>query len=346
MQSVIDFFWNFYLDIFIIHIILAIILFFLMNWFGKKSKVFGYTEITIFIQDEDNPAFNFIYRVLFPAVFIVIISALFKFFEIDRYFYNIFLVIFYSFLFRIIFIVLTGKSLLVDWRKILIYSISSIALSYFINIKIINKTNFLPDFETMTNEIWILVFIFIYQILNKTVIFKNTEEIRKLRFIKTRYNEYSKKYGNLINELVKNEKLKLLVYSIIIHESFNRYKIGRILIENNLFKIGKAKTLGIMQVKTDTIISDEESIKIGIHKIQKKYVEIINEYRAKGNKINDNTLLQIIIGNYNKDSDYVNAILYIMNIIEYGIIKNYLGTIVPIDINSNSKKDEKKDVKK
>jgi hypothetical protein len=350
MQNIINFIWNNYLDIFAFHIISAIILFFLMNWFGKRSKGFGYTEITIFIQDEDNPAFNFLYRVLFPSVFIVLISTCFKIFEFERYIYNIFLVTLYSFSFRILYNFLSGRTLLVDWRKVLLYSISSIFLSYFVNIKIINKTNFLPNFETMTNEIWILIFIFIYQILNKTKLFKDTEEQRKFRFIIKRYFDYTQKYGDIINSIVSSEKLKIIIYSIIIHESFNRYKIGRILIENNLFKIGKAKTLGLMQVKTEHIITDEQSIKIGVNKIFQNYKEIINKCRINGEILNEYSFSRNLILNYNKDSNYVDAINHIMNIIEVKIYKTNVDDLIPTDIlygisgdvKRNVKRDEKK----
>lgn len=346
MSNLLDFIWNNYIDIFTFHFVLAVLLFFLMNWFGKRAKVLGYTEITIFIQDEDNPAFNFLYRILFPAVYIVLISTCFKIFEYDRYIYNIFLVTLYSFLLRILFNLISGRILLVDWRKILLYSISSICLSYFINIKIINKANFLPDFETMTNEIWILIFVFIYQILNKTNIFKNTEDKRKLIFIKKRYYDYIKKYSKIIDDLVTNEKLKLIIYSIIIHESFNRFKIGRVIIENNLFRIGKAKTLGIMQVKTNHIITDEQSIKIGVNKIIKYYNEIIKEYRISNEKITEYSLSWKIITNYNKDSEYGHAIDYIMNIIEEKICKTNFGNLLPSDLIKDIKKDVKKDEKK
>ncbi|MCX6165997.1 MAG: hypothetical protein NTU73_14240 [Ignavibacteriae bacterium] len=317
-----------------------------MNWFGKKAKGIGYTEITIFIQKEDNPAFNFIYRVLFPSVFLILISSSIKSINNERYIYDIYLVTIYSFLIRIIYNILSGRALLVDWRKVLLYSISSILLSYFVNIKIINKINFLPDFNTMTNELWILIFIFIYHIFNKTNFFKNNEEQRKLRYIKKSYCKYIKEFGSIINEIVDNNKLKLIIYSIIIHESFNRYKIGRILIENNLYRIGRAKTLGIMQVNTDVLINDKQSIYIGVDKIVRFYKEKINETRIKGENIYEDSLSWEIIFNYNRDTHYVEAINYIMYMIEEKICKTNFGNLVPLDIEKSLKKDVKKDVKK
>lgn len=59
------------------HMALAIALFFLVNWIGKHAVDFGYISTTLFEEPNESVALNFFIRALSPAVFIIIVSAIF-----------------------------------------------------------------------------------------------------------------------------------------------------------------------------------------------------------------------------------------------------------------------------
>lgn len=68
-----------------IHIVLAFCLFFLVNWFGSKSGPLGmgYVQISLDTHDVTAPAFNYLFKVLAPVVFMIILYATFQYFNLS-----------------------------------------------------------------------------------------------------------------------------------------------------------------------------------------------------------------------------------------------------------------------
>ena len=60
------------------HFTLAIILFFVVNWIGARAVSVGYMQLDIVIQEDTAPAFNFLFKVLAPVVFIVLSAVGFE----------------------------------------------------------------------------------------------------------------------------------------------------------------------------------------------------------------------------------------------------------------------------
>lgn len=155
------------MDILFIQILFGIGLFFLINWIGKHSYSIGYMEISIFVKTEEAPALNFLIRVLTPVVYIIIVSTILYYFGLDKYVWNIFLVNIYYIIFRLLFNLLTNRGLLLNWYRQFLYWGAIAVISYFTYDKIIKvKTNILPDFTTVANELWIIILIFVFQVTN------------------------------------------------------------------------------------------------------------------------------------------------------------------------------------
>lgn len=59
-----------------IHVLLAVLLFFLVNWVGHYSVGFGYYQLATLADAEDEaPAFNVVMRIAAPLVFIMIVPT-------------------------------------------------------------------------------------------------------------------------------------------------------------------------------------------------------------------------------------------------------------------------------
>lgn len=88
------------------------------------------------------------------------------------------------------------------------------------------------------------------------------EEAYVSNYILRSYQEISQKFDNVIKSSCKKNNCSIiLMYSILIYESMNRPEWMRCL-ERLICKItGVEMTLGIAQVKTKRVITDEESIK-------------------------------------------------------------------------------------
>lgn len=62
-------------DIVVFHLLLAGVLFFLMNWVGRHASIsVSYYQITYFSRYDEAPAFNVVFRVLAPVVFMIIVE--------------------------------------------------------------------------------------------------------------------------------------------------------------------------------------------------------------------------------------------------------------------------------
>lgn len=141
---------------------------------------------------------------------------------------------------------------------------------------------------------------------------------RKNNYLKSRLLHFRKNYEDLVNEKIKNDKLKSIAYTIMIYEDFNRPKVAR-LAENIRFKItGKEYSLGLMQVQNTQFISDKKSIELGLDKIKKTYNKQLKERELDKSDVIDALLpgashiewsMELgIIGDYNKGESYAQEV--------------------------------------
>lgn len=291
----------------------------------------GYMEISIFVKAEEAPAFNFLIRVFTPVVYIIIISTILYFYKQDKYVHDIYLVNLYYIIFRLIFNLLTNRGLLLNWYRQILYWIAIIVVSYFVYDKLIKeKANILPDFSTIANELWIIILVFIFQIANNIRTSNAQTTKRKQNYIQSRYRLFNTKYGQLINLKTKNDVLRSLIYSIMIYEDFNRPKLIRIL-ESILHKFSRRPhTLGVMQIKTDKLLTDTESVILGAEKIINSYRQYINLIEKDSQEYySDISVCNSIIEDYNVGDRYKSEVIDLMTIIKDTYYKDTEDTLDP-----------------
>lgn len=319
------------MDIFFVQFIFGVVLFFLINWIGKHSYSIGYMGISIFVKAEEAPALNFLIRAFTPIIYLIIISSVLYYFNLDKYVVNIYLVNIYYIIFRLFFNLITSRGKLLDWYRQALYWSTIIVISYLVYDKIIRiKENILPDFTTIANELWIIILIFIFQLANNITFSQNGTVRRKGKYLKSRYKHFNKLYGELIKDLTRNEALESVVYGILIYEDFNRPKIVRLL-ENIKHRFSnKSHTLGVMQVKSDKLINDKESVILGTSKIVTCYNNYVKENSIDGEKIYEWSAINNIISDYNVGSEYsyeVTELSYEIRKIFYPNTKDNLGYV-------------------
>jgi len=291
----------------IIFVLLAIALFFITNWIGRHSFSIGYLQLSVIYEKDTAPALNFIYRALSPVVYIILVAVVMYSLGFDDNINNLYLISIYYFIIRILFNVLLNRYRLLNWPQFIFIIILSVAASYYVDKKIIiEKTNIIPDFSTMANELWVIILIYLYTVFNKIEISSVKTEKRKNSYIKRRLSAFIQKFGHIVQTIEKPELIPLF-YAIMIYEDFNRPKAIRLFENLSFFVSKKEHTLGIMQVQAKEFINDSDSVSEAVKIFNKlcviDYENLQEPYTDK--KENElYTMEQNILKSYNIKSSY------------------------------------------
>ena len=303
----------------LVQLILAVAFYFFINWLGKHSKMEGYRPLSFFVQPDEAPAFNLIFRTLSPVVYIIIVAAVLYLLHLDWLVKNLYLVTIFYAIIRLLVNFLDGQIPLVDWR-VRLTSWLSIPFSWFIYEHIIKtRQHLLPDLDKISDELWLGVLVFLYSAFNSIKVSTDRTENRLSQYIEASYIRFTKSYGTVISQKTEDQRMQALIYSVMIYENFNRPRLVR-LSENVGFRLGKCKTLGVMQVTTEKLITDLESVEIGVNKILSDYNDAYNEAKKRdekakeaadkdGEQYNESSLasgsIRQTIYKYNPDDEYL-----------------------------------------
>lgn len=261
-------------------IALAVILFYIVNWIGAQSKPldFGYVQMSVALQDDTAPLFNYLFKVLAPIVYIILLAVLFQATGWKDLCDNLYLIVVYYWAFRFIYITVRGQLPLLNWKVQVLYWVSSISLAVWVNSIIDKVESILPSPEALLEELWILIILFLYSIFNKLEFSREGADRRIKRYTYKKVDYFQKRFGAIIDSNFSVDFFKACVYSIMVYEDFNRPALARFI--ERLFShfTSSSHTYGIMQVKSSKSLSDEESVELACKKIKKDVLEILPEY--------------------------------------------------------------------
>ena len=267
MMMLSDIFVDYSWYIALAHFALAVALFFIVNWIGARAISVGYMQMDIVIQEDTAPAFNFLFKVLAPVVFLVLCAVAFEAANLSSFNSNIYFITIFYWLFRVLWILCSSRGSLTNWVEQFIYWVASIGLSVWIYSLIESVDQILPSPRSLLDQLWILIIVFVYSILNKVQISREGTIRRKTNYINSRFLSFRKKYDGTIKEFFHNDFYEALTYSIMIYEDFNRPVIVRYAEYLSFCITRKPHSLGIMQMTTDKYIDNKESIRLAMQKI-------------------------------------------------------------------------------
>lgn len=268
LDSVITQFCDYHWYIGIIHFIMAVALFFIVNWIGAHSLSVGYVQMSVVIKEDSAPAFNFLFKVIAPIVYLILTATIFQQLGFPNLTNNCYLIVVYYWIFRVLWIVCTGRGSLTNWIEQTLYWVCSIGLAIWIYSLLESVDKILPDPRSLLDQLWILIIIFIYSVLNKVQLSREKTIKRKEKYLERRYKKFHQKYDNIIKEFFHDDFYEAVTYSIMIYEDFNRPIFVRWIEYISFFIKRKPHTLGIMQVMTSAYINNEESIQLAMKKIK------------------------------------------------------------------------------
>lgn len=292
--------------LFAAHILLALLLFRLANWIGEHATDFGYTSTTLFEEPNEALALNFFIRALAPSVFMVTISAAAVATGYPDLRFGIYWIAIYYYGMRALYIVAMNMHRLVSWSRFVLHAGFGLFAAFVVyKHLILPNRSLLPNLDTAGNELWLAIFAFLYAAANKVKVSTGTGDRRRNAFIKRNYDKAEKLYGSIIDERTAEDTIKLIIYSVIIYESYCRPPFVRTLERLLFWK--KGRTTGIMQVASQTALTDGESVELGTEKLCAYWLIHSNEQLY--------VRTQSTILDYNKDINYLIKVLDVMEIL-------------------------------
>ncbi len=245
-------------------------------------------------------------RYLLPNIYIIVVASIFK--ELKNY---TFIVIILYLLFDIINeYIISNKETLIDEKNyykdtLLTFIISIIVYNFYL----LKVDDAFIDMNQFKNFIWVLIILYIYQILKKSKKTnpkkeKNDYDIRFREYVILNYAKFKNRYNYLIKN--KNKTIENILYSFIIYENYINSGLNKY-IRMIKYRLNNLNVYGIMQVNSNKYLSDEESIVIIKNKIVNKYNKIKNT---------DNNIIEDLIKIKYSDKFVIKEIIKINDIIE------------------------------
>jgi hypothetical protein len=290
------------------HWVLAVILFFLVNWIGKHSEDFGYNSTALFESPTESFAFNFLIRTFSPAVFLIAVSAVLVAIGMAELRIGIYLVAVYYYVVRAVFIITFNRQILINWVRFSIHSVAGIVCAYLAyKFLILPNISLLPDLENAGNELWLAIFAFVYAVANKVIVSDFAHKRRQNSFVRASYRNIKSNFGSLVSQKVNDDLLELIVYSILIYEDYARPSSVRFVERLMFWKV--SKTTGIMQVNSEKNLSDVESVEKGLDILASTWK------RTKVKKKDVREKVVKVVGEYNRDDNYISRVLEVAEIL-------------------------------
>lgn len=291
----------------VMHVALALLLFFLVNWIGKHAIDFGYVSTSLFEEPNESVALNFFIRALSPAVFIILVSSAAVAADRPDLRLGIVKVVPYYYVLRALVILLFNRHRLISWPRYIghsFFGIAFAALAY--KYLILPNLSLIPDLETAGNELWLALLAFLYAVVNKITLSSGPGARRRNNFVNSHYVAARARFGEQIDSKVSDELLKLIAYSVLVYEDYCRPPAIRTLERLAIWR--KRRTTGIMQVASDESLTDVESVSRGLDILLTSWEKHSSEEHAWSR-------VRLSISDYNRDDDYIERVQEVMEIL-------------------------------
>jgi len=301
------------LTLFMFQSVVAALMFIVVNWLGKHSAMLGYESVTMFTESEASGAFNFLFRVVTPVVMLLVVAAACYSIGMGGLVKDLHFAVLLYLAFRVAFNYARGRAVLLPWARLIIQWICTIALTFVAYEQLMSKPeNLLPDPATIANEIWLGIAAYLYILSGQVFSGDAAQAARGARYVQRRKEALESTFATELSSL-GSARWRMLVLAVMIVEDFNRPAIARVL-ERLLFRLGFAKTLGIMQVATSTVISDAESVRVGTQLLQRAFLDAMatDDWRlpnghwsgTQRQDLEESNLVHATLVRYNPSGDY------------------------------------------
>lgn len=299
-------------------IVLAILTQHAVSWAGSILHQVGDTgqnyALFVFSDDRHQPMTNNILMNIFiPNIVSVFFYMILQKYEISFISIWVCLYVLFYFLYRFILIcVILRRKELYTYKYEGGMAVVALVICLLLNCFFLGKSkNLLISINELKEELWfamiLIVYSFVKHILDNKV--KQDDVLTRQQLEKYIINQFEvlyQRFKSVMDISLEDRHAWLVIYAIMVFENFNRGDVFRKFERFKLKVVGHA-TVGIMQVSSDKILSDEESI-IQAYDYVMKYgekCEIDFLYEIPSLLLND------LLLSYNPDENYASSVTYI-----------------------------------
>ncbi len=298
-------------------IISAILTQHLVSWAGSilhevASEETHYAVFT-FRDDRNMPmTTNILMNICIPNVLMIFIFMLSRKFHLPYVEEYLLLYVISFFVYRMLLIcVILRRKEMYSLLYELAMAFAGIGLALFlIHFFLYTEKNVFITASELREELWFVILIVLYQfikqILDKKVLQNSVLKKGQIsKYIIHKFQRFYKKYHHLLSLNLQNRDLCIFLYSVMIFEDYNRGPLVRSF-ERLKTRIGKSATVGIMQVKSNTPLSDEESV-IRFYNWLEAEAADYTQFGFDEGRVFD------LAWRYNNDEAYAQSVAYIYN---------------------------------
>ena len=220
----------------------------------------------------------------------------------------IYCISYYIYRFLLIYVILDRKYLY-NIKFELSMAVIGILLGILLNIFFLqSKNDLFITVSELREELWFAIILVIYGTIKNILDMKVKQddvltEQQLCKYIEKKFKKLYEKYGYLLNINSQNSYLCITLFAIMIFENFNRGSVIR-LFEKMKVRTGHEATIGIMQIKSKCMISNEQSVI--------KAYDLIAQYGKDyfGEELSESDVEEIA-EKYNSGEKYSESIAYI-----------------------------------
>jgi hypothetical protein len=232
-------------------------------------------------------------QILFPSIYIIILSAL-----IPAVKENIFLIIIFEIFLRNFYITnITNENALNNTsyigRDIVGILVGILTYSFFIS----KVNSVLPSAEEFKSFLWFIMIVYLISLLKNDTNFKKISEKKvetnhSEEYYLMQFAKYKTKYNYLIKS--KDKMVNNLIYGIMIYESDHKPTIIRKIEEVGGNFTSREVKYGIMQIPSKIKLTDEETIVMSIKQL---------EHTFKNSKLSKENKIELALENKYQDNE-------------------------------------------
>lgn len=301
--------------------ILAVLTQHMVSWAGsilhEVSNQESQYAVFTFRDDRNMPmTTNILMNICIPNVCIIFIFMFAERFNLPYIKEHLLIYITAFFLYRafLICVLLRRKEMYSAGYEIAIAAAAILLARFLIDFFLSTEETVFITASELREELWFAILVILYQfvkqILDKRVV-QNTVLTKGqiTKYVRNKFQKFYKKYNHLLDIGVQNRYVCIFLYSVMIFEDYNRGPIIRLL-ERIKTRLGRKATVGIMQMKSDTPLTDEESIVRFLAWAETRAKDRAEGYAPYGL---DEKLVCDLAWEHNNDEAYGKAVAYIYN---------------------------------